>query len=107
VRAAGAECERAPLRERTLAGLDGARRRGKRLGRPEVPVDTGLVAELRARGVPWPKVAERVGASESTVRRAMRERGGLSKTPPAGGSSSRRKEVSAETADETVTIGRL
>jgi len=74
VLAAVAEFERELIRERTLAGLDEARRRGKTLGRPTADVDPGEVAELRARGVSWPKVARRLGASESTCRRALRRR---------------------------------
>jgi DNA invertase Pin-like site-specific DNA recombinase len=107
VLAALAEFERELLRERTLAGLDGARRRGKRFGRPPVPVDTGLVAELRLRGVPWPQIARRVGASESTVRRAMRPKGTQSNVPLAEAQPTARSEVSGEAAICPVTNGRL
>lgn len=58
-------------RERVLAGLD-PRRRGKKLGRPKQQVDPKRVSELRAKGTPWPKVAAKLGASESTCRRALR-----------------------------------
>jgi DNA invertase Pin-like site-specific DNA recombinase len=74
VLAALAEFERELLRERTLEGLDGARRRGKALGRPTAGVDADLVRELRAEGLSWPKVAKRIGASESTCRRALKQR---------------------------------
>lgn len=81
VLAAVAEFERELIRERTLVGLDGARRRGKRLGRPTVNVDVLRLAQKRARGVPWPTLAAELGASEATLRRALRaHRASLSKT---------------------------
>jgi DNA invertase Pin-like site-specific DNA recombinase len=72
VLAALSEFERELIRERVLAGLDGARRRGKKLGRPKRHVDPGQVEELRNNGVPWTKIAKKLGASESTCRRALR-----------------------------------
>ena len=86
VLAAVAEFERELIRERTLAGLDEAKRRGKKLGRPRVSVDGGAVAELRANGIAWPKIAKRLGASESSCRRALRQsNAALSKTPSSDG----------------------
>lgn len=84
VLAAVAEFERELIRERTLAGLDEARRRGKALGRRRADVDPGAVAELRAKQVAWPAIAKRLGVSEATCRRVLRRRAeGLSKTSPA------------------------
>lgn len=72
VLAALSEFERELIRERVLAGLDGARKRGKKLGRPKRQVDPVRVAELRDKGIPWSKIAAKLGASESTCRRALR-----------------------------------
>ena len=48
--AAMAEFERALIQERVRAGLQNAKRKGKRLGRRPVAVDAGTVASLRASG---------------------------------------------------------
>src|SRR6266850_1642362 len=45
-----AKQERVRLSERVKAGLERARTRGKRLGRPQIVVDTRKVAALRAQG---------------------------------------------------------
>jgi len=80
-----AEFERALLRERTIAGMEAARKRGRQLGRPRLEVDTDLALELRAKDVPWSRVARRLQVSESTARRAVARRlalrESLSKSP--------------------------
>jgi DNA invertase Pin-like site-specific DNA recombinase len=43
-----AELERSLIRERTVAGLKEARRKGKRLGRPPVKLNSDLIARIRA-----------------------------------------------------------
>ena len=48
--AAMAEFERALIQERVRAGLRNVKQKGKRLGRPQVVVDTARIAALRASG---------------------------------------------------------
>ena len=70
--AALAEAEVEALRERTIAGLENARRKGKRLGRP--PLGTASIEEmleLRDRGLRQYKIAERLGVSRAYVSRAF------------------------------------
>ena len=71
VLAAVAELERSVTRERCAAGRKAARRRGVRFGRPVVAVDTSKVEKLRAAGASWRDVAEQLGASKDTLRRAV------------------------------------
>lgn len=70
-----AEQERARLIERTKAGLERARRDGKRLGRPPAsPILLHAAAELVARGVPVGRAASVKGVSRSTLRRFIAAR---------------------------------
>jgi DNA invertase Pin-like site-specific DNA recombinase len=48
-----AELERCLIVERVKAGLRNARAKGKRLGRPNKPVNAAQVAQLRAQGLTW------------------------------------------------------
>lgn len=75
-----AEFERELIRERVKSGLRNARAKGKRLGRPRVPVDSARIARLRSQGIAWKAIAAALGVREGTVRRA-----GLApaKIPPA------------------------
>ena len=72
-----AEFERALIKERTLAGLEVARRRGKRLGRP--PLDPKIVVLIRdtaARlGHHVRAIAREIHAPPSTVCRVLARRG--------------------------------
>lgn len=68
--AAMAEFERALIQERVRAGLQNAKRKGKKLGRPKAIVDTHEIAHLRAQGLPWKAVAKEVGVSVGTVFKA-------------------------------------
>jgi DNA invertase Pin-like site-specific DNA recombinase len=64
-----AEFEREIIKERVKSGLENARRKGKRLGRP--PVSSALVEEakrLRSQGMPYRKIGLQLGIPESTVR---------------------------------------
>lgn len=76
--AAIAEFERERIRERVLAGLQRARARGKRLGRPlrEVPPEVRIIAEAGAISVRT--AAKRLGVSRSTAQRWLSQ-----KTPAA------------------------
>jgi DNA invertase Pin-like site-specific DNA recombinase len=73
MRGAFAEYELAMIRERTRAGLAAARRRGKRLGRPNVltPEQLARVARLRRGGASMRGIAEILGTSKGTVQRAL------------------------------------
>jgi DNA invertase Pin-like site-specific DNA recombinase len=65
-----AELERALIRERVLAGLERARRQGKRLGRPRTSpaVEAAIRARLTA-GEAVKKVAKALGVGNGTVTR--------------------------------------
>jgi DNA invertase Pin-like site-specific DNA recombinase len=67
-----AELERSLIVERVRAGLRNARAKGKKLGRPRVTVDAHKIASLRADGLSWAVIAERLGVGEGTVYRAAR-----------------------------------
>jgi len=66
-----AEFERSLIQERVKAGLRNARAKGKRLGRPRVPVDEIRVLALRASGMPWRAIAKEMGVGMGTVRRIV------------------------------------
>jgi DNA invertase Pin-like site-specific DNA recombinase len=70
-----AEFERELIRERVRSGLAVARAQGKRIGRPRVAVDAARVAELRAQGRSWSKIADEMGLGLGTVHRAARKVG--------------------------------
>ena len=65
-----AELERSLIVERVKAGLRNARSKGKKLGRPRVYPDVHRIAALRAEGLSWAKIGERLGVGEGTVYRA-------------------------------------
>lgn len=68
--AALAEFERSVIRERTTAGLEAARERGKVGGRPSMMKEQDIVAAkalLRDTNIPVKEVAKRVGVSLSTL----------------------------------------
>jgi putative DNA-invertase from lambdoid prophage Rac len=68
-----AEQERTRLIERTKAGLERARREGKRLGRPPAsPVLLHAARDLVAAGVPVAEAARRKGVARSTLQRLLR-----------------------------------
>jgi DNA invertase Pin-like site-specific DNA recombinase len=65
-----AELERSLIAERVRAGLRNARAKGKRLGRPEISVDTAVIRALRASGASWRAISSKTGVSTRTARRA-------------------------------------
>lgn len=80
--AAVAELERELIRERTRAGIEAARRRGSKIGRPRAALDLAQARVLRSKGCSFRQIARRLGASETTVRRALRaDNSALSATP--------------------------
>jgi DNA invertase Pin-like site-specific DNA recombinase len=66
-----AKQERIRIGERTRAGLDIARAKGRKLGRPSVAVDLEQVRKLRAEGLSFAKIALQLGVSMSSVFRAV------------------------------------
>jgi len=64
------ELERSLIVERVRAGLRNARARGKRLGRPRVPVDASKVVRLRAQGESWAAISQGLGIGKGTAQRA-------------------------------------
>ena len=67
-----AKQERIRLSERVKAGMERARRQGKRFGRPAHDGDATQIATLRARGHSLRAIAREVGISEASVRRALK-----------------------------------
>ncbi len=61
VLAAIAEFERELIRERVIAGMKEAGRRGKHCGRPAKVFDVGKALELRQSGLSWRKLALATG----------------------------------------------
>lgn len=70
-----AEQERARIRERTQAGLDRARRSGKKLGRPGVEIDADKALLLRRRGLSLRAIANKLGVSHTSLHRFLQARG--------------------------------
>jgi DNA invertase Pin-like site-specific DNA recombinase len=65
-----AELERSLIWERVKAGLRNARAKGKHVGRPRLTLDRLEIARLRALGMSWLKISDKLGVGEGTVRRA-------------------------------------
>ncbi len=68
-----AEFERSVMIERTKSGLEAARRRGARIGRPKRQVDPAAIRALRARGATLDAIARELGVGKGTVHRALLE----------------------------------
>ena len=64
-----AKQERIRISERVRAGLDRARSKGKRLGRPRTVVDVPRVSALRAQGLGWKRIASQLGVGVGTLYR--------------------------------------
>jgi DNA invertase Pin-like site-specific DNA recombinase len=73
-----AKQERVRLSQRVKAGLETARAKGKRLGRPQVFVEPSTIAMLRQRGRSWPQIARELGIGVGTAYRIGQS---LSKIP--------------------------
>jgi DNA invertase Pin-like site-specific DNA recombinase len=56
--------------ERVKAGLRNARAKGKRLGRPRKVLDTKRIADLRAKGIGWKRIAAELGVGVRTIHQA-------------------------------------
>lgn len=72
-----AEFERSLIRERTMAGLEHARRLGKRLGRPRVRDDKAIM-NLRAQGLSYTAIQRKLKVSRGAIYRALKA---VSKSP--------------------------
>jgi DNA invertase Pin-like site-specific DNA recombinase len=74
--AAVAKQERVRIGERTRAGLERAKEKGTRsgrpIGRPRLVFARDQVGELRREGLSWRQIAKKLGASSTAVRRAHR-----------------------------------
>lgn len=81
--AAVAELERDLVRERTIAGLRAARRRGARIGRPQTlgADDRARARRLRSAGHSHRAIARQLGCSHATVQRALAQNRGRADGP--------------------------
>jgi len=70
-----AQLERDIIRERVKAGLDHARARGVRLGRPVARIDGEDLLTLHRQGLSLLDLAHRFHCSRSTIRRRLRQVG--------------------------------
>ncbi len=66
-----AEEERRQISARSRAGVERARRLGKRIGRPPAVVDRGRARQLRAEGLSLRDIARRLGVPRSTLHRVL------------------------------------
>jgi DNA invertase Pin-like site-specific DNA recombinase len=66
-----AKQERVRLSERTIAGLERARAKGRIGGRPRVICNRDKVAELRRSGLSLASIAQQMGVAKSTVARMV------------------------------------
>jgi DNA invertase Pin-like site-specific DNA recombinase len=73
-----AKQERVRISQRVKVGIETARIRGKRLGRPRVAVDAGRIATLRKSGASWATICLETGLSKGTAQRSLH---GLPKNP--------------------------
>jgi DNA invertase Pin-like site-specific DNA recombinase len=67
-----AEQERTTMQHRIKAGMDRARRAGKRVGRPFASLDRDKVKKMRAQGKSIRDIAGATGVSRSTIEREVR-----------------------------------
>jgi DNA invertase Pin-like site-specific DNA recombinase len=73
-----AEFERELIRDRVKSGIAAARSKGMKLGRPRVSADAVKIAALRDSGASWSTIAQELGLSAGTAKRAYYR---LSKNP--------------------------
>jgi DNA invertase Pin-like site-specific DNA recombinase len=69
-----AKQERIKRAERTRAGLARVKASGKALGRPKLMVEAEAAKSLKASGLSGRAIARRMGISEATVRRLLRQK---------------------------------
>jgi DNA invertase Pin-like site-specific DNA recombinase len=66
-----AEFERNMIRERVIAGLNHAKAKGKRLGRPGVDLDLMKLNEMRGQGLTMRAMADKLGVSLGLVHKTL------------------------------------
>lgn len=66
------EFEAALVRERVRAGVENARKKGVKLGRPVLQLDREKVRTLRARGLPIRTIASELKISVGSVQKALK-----------------------------------
>ncbi len=69
--AAFAEFERAIIKERVKAGLQNAKAKGRRLGRPTLTIDLLDLRQLRKEGLSIRQIAERLKISPASVHKTL------------------------------------
>lgn len=69
--AAVAEFEREMIRERVKAGMQAARHRGAKFGRPKGVFDRATVVKLRSGGMSEREIAKKMGVGNGTVHRIL------------------------------------
>jgi DNA invertase Pin-like site-specific DNA recombinase len=72
--AAMSQFERSLIQERVRAGLQNAKRKGKRLGRRPVEVDLSEVGSLRRSGASWRMISKELGISVGKLHKAFQQR---------------------------------
>jgi putative DNA-invertase from lambdoid prophage Rac len=77
--AAVAELERSIIQERVKAGIEHARRKGKRLGRKRVVFDRATALQLQERGFTHRSIARQLGIGKGTVQRLLSTANGRTK----------------------------
>ena len=70
-----AEFERDLIRERVRAGMQAAKKRGRRIGRPKTVLPRAEVLALRDRGLSTAEIARRLNVSRPTLCRELRALG--------------------------------
>lgn len=63
--------EEKTIKDRTKAGLERARKQGKKLGRPKIKIDAQKVLDLRKEGKTLFEIASILGTSKETIRRTI------------------------------------
>lgn len=66
------EFEAALVRERVRAGVENARKKGVKLGRPALHLDSEKVRDLRSKGLPIRTIASELGISVGSVQKALK-----------------------------------
>ena len=74
IMASVAEFERELIRDRVRSGIQHAKAKGKRLGRPRVQVDAGRIDGLRRQGRSWSQISRETGLDAAARRRTLRVR---------------------------------
>jgi DNA invertase Pin-like site-specific DNA recombinase len=70
-----AQFERELIKERVSAGMQAARRRGSRIGRPRAYANAEKIRALRAQDIPWRVIAKQLGIGTGTAIRALQNGG--------------------------------